>query len=252
MTPPDDFELMTELDRREDAVGRCPEEWWAVSIGEASPEHAHELTRESLPASDRAHLEQLTTPLDDQTASAIIAKTMAACHPAANDPGPSDDSTPPRRWIPPTVLVAGLALAAALGILWIRQGPDGADSTPIHVIPHRLELGGTAHVLGPGAPGPRTYGPNDELLLRAVPLASGPPPEHVELHAVPMDGGARLTLSPRVRMGDGGAVEVRAPIAQRLEAGRWTLRLELGDPRACMPGAEGCIELATQIQVVDE
>lgn len=257
MSTPDDLERqlqsMAEFDRQEDAVGECPEEWWVVSHGELEAERAHALTHDTHSCSARDRLEQLTSPMDEGVADEIVAAALAACRPAANDPAPGRGPARPRRWWTPTVILAGISIAAAVGAVWLLRSPDElGDAMPIHVVPHRLELGGTAHILGADGPGPRRYGPGDELLLRALPMASGSPPRHIELQAVPARGGMRRAIESAVSVDPSGTIELRVRIADQLETGPWSLRLELGDPRVCMPGKSGCIELTAPIEIVSE
>ena len=257
MSTPEDLEVllrsMAQFDRQEDAIGECPEEWWAVSRGELETKRAHALTHQTHSSSARDQLEQLTSPIDGDVADAIVAAALEACRPAANDPAPSQGPTRAKRWWSPTMFLAGISLAAALGAVWLLRSPDQLDdATPIHVVPHRLELGGTAHILGADRPGSRRYGPADELIIRAIPLASGPPPGHIELHAIPTNGGIRRAIEPTVHIDPSGTIELHVRIAEQLEAGPWSLRLELGDPRACVPGQSGCIELRAPIEIVSE
>jgi hypothetical protein len=194
--------------------------------------------------------DELTAPLDESRAAEILDAVMKASssRPSA---APVVAAALPRaraRWVRSATLAVGVSMAAALALCVART--DAPDPLPT-LVPHHLELGGTARVLGPTGDAPRAYGPGDELLLRAVPERPDTSVPDARLFATPQGGGPRRVVGfPAVRAAD-GALELRGDITEWLPAGRYVLRLELGGPSRCDPGGQGCVEAEVPIEVLD-
>lgn len=227
-TPADDddieraLESMAQFDRQQASVDAAPE---AVDVDLSSGEREEILRR--------------------------VSREFARGGP--DDAPPETLTLRPRsnRWIAVAASV-GLGLAAAL-LLWIFSAPvapapgDGVGS--VAVAPHRVELGGTARVLGDVGAGPRAYGPGDDFVLRVVPLSAARTTEVPARLFVLSDGGRRRLDLPKRR--SDGTIEFFGKIAETLPPGVWILRTELGSPDACVVGREGCLHLDVTISIID-
>ncbi|MCH9686972.1 MAG: hypothetical protein K0V04_36390 [Deltaproteobacteria bacterium] len=240
MTDPKDIdraiEQMAVFDRCEREQDSCPDPWWAVSRGDLPSEQARATEHDALTPEQ---FEALMTPLDQTQTDSIVEAVMRSSAPR-----------PVRgRWRWPTVIVLGLSVAAGL-VLWVWLGGSTAPAAA-ELMPHRLELGGTARMLGAAASTPRAYGPGDEFLLRAVPESSGKGAPPAQLYAIPRGGGPRRTIDLPQAHGKDDVIEFRGDISERLPPGGWVLRLELGGPERCRAqGDEGCVEAEVDIEVV--
>ncbi|MEM7154813.1 MAG: hypothetical protein AAF799_18330 [Myxococcota bacterium] len=239
------LEQMADFDRQEHAVGTMPDSWWAVSNGELDTDEV-EASTES--AEDRERLTALMSPLPDDRGDAIVQKILQEHRPAS----PVVPLRPParRRWGAPAVVAVGLAVAAAV-LLWVPRGQAPGSDSGITLVPHRIELGGTAKVLGEDDEAPRAYGPGDDFLLRAQPIEASSAATEARLFAVSEADGRRRFLDVTPTRGQDGAFEFRAPIATVLGPGPWTLRVEIGPPGGCPRTTDDCIEVHARIEIVD-
>lgn len=189
-------------------------------------------------------------PLDESRATAILDAVMRLAEPLSPETSVPATIPPPTRArrLLPTSLAIGVAMAAGL-VLWVALRSGAPDSVP-DIVPHRLELGGTARVLGPSDEAPRAYGPGDELLLRAIPQRPDAAVPEARLFAIPWSGGPRRVVSLPVTRATDGALELRGDIGQHLPAGRYIMLLQLGGASQCVLGGQGCFEAEVPIEVL--
>jgi len=191
--------------------------------------------------------------LSSREQNAILRRVLDQREPTAGDiPLP----VPPQnvRWLTATAAVV-LGLAAAFALWIARSQPEPAIpgvGGSVVMAPHRLELGGTARVLGGEGTGPRAYGPGDDFVLRVVPLhpPAGATQTEARLFSLRDAEATERPLDMPMRPAADGVIEFYGEVAESLSPGRWLLRVELGSLDACADDSKGCARLDVAITIV--
>lgn len=260
------LEAMAAFDRQELAVDECPQPWRAVASGERSVGEACVQTGEA-PSSTRAEeLASLLSPPDQEVTDAILERLAQA----RSAVGPMDvrpmDVRPtelrptelrPRRWAATAAVAVAFSLAASLVVWFARPAPSSPGRADLHVVEgaiasYRLELGGTARMLGADDASPRAYGPGDDFLLRAVPVTNGVVASDATATATP-DSSERAEATPlalAVSQASDHVLEFRGSIAELLAPGLWSIEVHLGPAEACALQTDRCVLAQVQILVV--
>ncbi|MBL4684529.1 MAG: hypothetical protein JKY37_08070 [Nannocystaceae bacterium] len=255
------LEAMAAFDRQELAADECPQAWRAVASGELSVDEACVQTGED-PSSTRAEeLASLLSPPDQKVTDAILerlAQTRSAVR--SRDVRPMDVrpmDVRPRRWAATAAVAVAFSLAAALVVWFARPAPSSPGRADQRVAggalaSYRLELGGTARMLGADDASPRAYGPGDDFLLRAVPVTNGVVASYATATATP-DSSERAEATPlalAVSQASDHVLEFRGSIAELLAPGLWSIEVHLGPAEACASQTDRCVLAQVQILVV--
>lgn len=177
-----------------------------------------------------------------RAAAASVTAEASGSEPSSNEAAANHA---PTRWPLWAAAAAGVVLTV-VAVALFRSSPDPEALGRLG--PCEVQLGGTARVLGEGDDQPRQYGPGDRFVLRVVPQGEGI--EDVPISVLAKGGGRMVPLELERSIAPDGAAQLTGPIAQRLDAGVWTLQVRVGwdcDAEPSTPPT--CITLGSQTEV---